>query len=148
MTFVNEYITDEDYQRYGIASIDRIFLVGGTKRRDWTIDRERDIYLRQVASGREDLSSESTWTFYWRGALLVIKRVSDGTGVKKDASGVSHMTSVIKGFLAPPGFQNYEAEMRQDLRAAFNAYGGGGVFSSGKYVHELTFDSDQQGEAV
>lgn len=51
MAFVSEFISPDDVARYDILSIDRKFLIGGTNARDWVIDREREIYLRNVAHG-------------------------------------------------------------------------------------------------
>lgn len=96
MAFVNEYISDADFEKCGLKSIDANFLVGGSKRCDWTIDRERDIYLRQVASGREDQSGKFTWTFYWRGWFLTLTKVSLGVGRERGKDGLRHSSSLIK----------------------------------------------------
>ncbi|WP_457330188.1 hypothetical protein [Rhizobacter sp. P5_C2] len=72
MAFVNEYIGDEDRQAYGIEAIDQNFVTGGTNSRQWTIDRERDIYFRVVARGREEVAHQSTWTLFWHGELIVV----------------------------------------------------------------------------
>lgn len=142
MAFVNEHISDADVEKYGLKDIDANFLVGGSKRRDWTIDRERDIYLRQVASGREDQSEKSTWTFYWRGSPLILTRVTLGVGAERGGDGLRHSSSRIKNFSIPLFLREREQEIKRDLCAAFNAYGGGGVFSSATdYVHDLEFDS-------
>lgn len=73
MSFVNEFIPAEDVDKYGLKEIDKHFIVGGTNARDWTIDRDRDIYLRNVANGREDWRNQTKWTFYWRGAELTLR---------------------------------------------------------------------------
>ena len=44
MAFVNEFISAEDVAKYGLKAIDEQFKSNGTNSRDWTIDRERDIY--------------------------------------------------------------------------------------------------------
>ena len=51
MAFVNEFIPPEDVEKYHLSEIDKRFVVGGTSSRQWTIDRRRDVYLRNVARG-------------------------------------------------------------------------------------------------
>ena len=75
MAFVNEEIPEADVEKYGLEKIDNELLsIGKTYSRSWTIDRARDIYLREVAVGRDEESSISTWTFYWKGELIWFKR--------------------------------------------------------------------------
>ena len=73
MPFVNEYISPEDAAKYHLAEIDANFH-GGNISRQWTIDRERDIYLRNLSRGREEETRhESLWTFYWKGTPLTVR---------------------------------------------------------------------------
>jgi|EndMetStandDraft_7_1072992.scaffolds.fasta_scaffold108870_3 hypothetical protein len=72
MAFVNEYIASADAERYDLESINETFIVGGTHAHDWTIDRDRDLYLRVVARGREEMAGCSTWTLYRCGDLIVV----------------------------------------------------------------------------
>jgi hypothetical protein len=56
-----------------LAEIDANFR-GGNESRDWTIDRERDIYLRNLAIGREEeFRHQGYWTLYWKGTALTIR---------------------------------------------------------------------------
>ena len=74
MAFVNEKIPEADFEKYGLRKIDyELLSIGKTYSRDWTIDRVRDIYLREVAMGRDEESHLSTWTFYWKGAPLSVE---------------------------------------------------------------------------
>jgi hypothetical protein len=72
MAFVNEYISPEDVEKYGIEEIDRRFF-RVTFRPDWTIDKERDVYLRFVVSGLEEFAKKKDCVFYWKGALLMAR---------------------------------------------------------------------------
>lgn len=77
MSFVNERISTEDVEKYGLEAIDRSYM-GRTRARDWTIDKEREIYLRNVASEREERQGFETWNFYWQGDLIeFVAHVSD-----------------------------------------------------------------------
>lgn len=85
MAFVNEYIPVDDVKKYGIEEIDRRFLKT-TYQPDWTVDRERNIYLRQVASRREEFASQKDYTFYWGGrwSLFVWIKLVVECGAGKD----------------------------------------------------------------
>lgn len=69
MGFVNERISAGDAEKYGLAEIDQQYF-GRTRARDWTIDRDREIYLRHVASEREERQGFVTWNFFWSGDLI------------------------------------------------------------------------------
>lgn len=69
MPFVNEYIPPEDVTKYHIEEINKKVHLGFNHSRQWTIDRERDIYFREVGRGREEFFYVTTNTFYWKGRL-------------------------------------------------------------------------------
>ena len=140
MAFVNEEIPEADVEKYGLEKIDNELLsIGKTYSRDWTIDRARDIYLREVAIGRDELSRISTWTFYWKGALIWFKR--EALGVEKKPDGLRHARSRLTLTL-PEDLTSRRQEIYQDLRDAFRTYGGGGIFSnSTDYVHDLEIEA-------
>ena len=129
MAFVNERIPEADVEKYGLKAIDDSLLgAGRTIRRDWTVDRARDIYLREVAVGRDELSHIATWTFYWKGELIWFKReVIDFKGAR-NAPCWTHQK--VYDFKIPESVQNYREEMFQDLREAFLAYKTGGIFAT------------------
>lgn len=137
MAFVNEYIPEADSEEYGIKEINKRFVVGGTSARDWTIDRERDIYLRNVANGREEFRHQSTWTFYWHGELLVVKLdMVEGRG-KRGEPGWSHYK--LRHIDMPVHMQDKYAEIVNDLKDALTAYKDGGVFSANT-TYTVTLD--------
>ncbi len=71
MAFVNETVSEADIEKYGLRDINQRY---HPSLRDmtcqWTIDRERDIYVRKMGTGREETSSHTTFTFYWKGHLF------------------------------------------------------------------------------
>ena len=141
MAFVNEYIPEEDFEKYEIREIDRQAPATIIWRRDWTIDRERDIYLRQVSRGYFDADEThiSWWTFYWKGTLLWFRLEPFGEIVRGE-DGLRHGSYWIKEFTLPESLQDQRQAIYQDLRDAFNIYGGGGVLSaSTDYVYDLEF---------
>jgi hypothetical protein len=140
MAFVNEYITTEDFEKYGLAEIDAQFLVGGTTRGDWTIDRERNIYLREVATGREEMSGISKWSFFWKGDLLWFQR--QGVAYRGKPGGPCWSHTKVTKFVIPSHLESNREEIYQDLRDAFMAYRDGGVFAtSTEYSMQLDIEA-------
>ena len=135
MAFVNEFIPPEDVEKYGIKAIDEKFVVGRTRARDWTIDRDRDIYLRNVAMGAgadPDFRNQTTWTFYWHGDLLYLRLdLLEGRG-ERGGPGWSHWKLIrINGSNGLPAHLKSDgAEILEDLTEAMNAYRDFGVYSS------------------
>lgn len=76
MTYKLESIAESDAIAYRLKEIDRRFFIGATRARYWVIDRERGIYLRNVANGggaEPELRSRTFWTFSWCGELLTLR---------------------------------------------------------------------------
>ena len=129
MAFVNERIPEADVEKYGLEKIDNELLsIGKTYSRTWTIDRTRDIYLREVAVGRDELSHISTWTFYWKGALIWFKREELEFKGARGAPCWSHAR--VYNFDIPIPLQNRREEIFQDLHDAFLAYKTGGIYAT------------------
>ncbi|MDP3138212.1 MAG: hypothetical protein Q8N17_18000 [Burkholderiaceae bacterium] len=144
MAFVNEIIGDEDRKKYGLDELNNsLRMRGRTPQRDWTIDHERDIYLRQIASNSRELADfdygerrpNFTWHFYWQGELMTVcLEVTDsGSDAKRDGHGwvrYQLMDCYQKGFFIPVNLLDQRDEIIAALRAALTAYGGGGVYST------------------
>lgn len=128
MPFINEFIPDADIEKYGIEEINKKYIVGGTKSDQWTIDRDRDIYLRCVARGREEFRSESTWTFHWGGELIPIELHMLGGGGKRGEPGWTHWK--IHHIYIRPHLQNMRNDILADLKDALIAYKDGGIYSA------------------
>ncbi|MCE4552814.1 hypothetical protein LYZ85_24540, partial [Xanthomonas hortorum pv. vitians] len=86
MPFVNEFIPEPDVVKYDLEAIDRDFVVGSTNARDWTIDRDRGLYLRNVANGggtEIEVRNQTKFSFYWHGELLTLRLdLVDGGGAR------------------------------------------------------------------
>jgi hypothetical protein len=139
MAFVNEYMSGADAEKYGIEAINNRFIVGGTRARDWTIDGERDVYLRIVATGREEMASRSTWTLFRNGVLIVVELdlVRTTGGVGKPSS--SHYKLLRLDM--PSSLQSQKYAVLDDLRAALICYRDGGVYATAT-AFSLTLDLD------
>ena len=71
MGFVNEYVPEEDVKKYNLAVIDKYYFKGHCKP-DWTRDKDRNIYLRHMRSGKEEAVVEDTFTFFWNSTLVEV----------------------------------------------------------------------------
>ena len=140
MAFVNALITDDDRKNYGLDEIER--RLGHAAQRDWTIDRERDIYLREIWRSREEASQQSAWHFYWHGELMKVcleVRAAGSDGMRGGHGWVHYqlVNCFGRGFFIPSHLLDRRDEIIADLRAALVAYKGGGVYST-KATYELT----------
>lgn len=131
MPFVNEYISPEDAAKYHLAEIDAKFN-GGNISRQWTIDRERDIYLRNLSRGREEETRhESVWTFYWEGTPLTLRLdLLEVTGKPGGAAWLHWRLVFLNGSNGlPPALKEHRQSILDDLKQSLVAHGDGGVFS-------------------
>ena len=136
MAFVNERISEEDRKKYGLDEVDKwLSNTGKVPNRDWTIDHEREIYLREVNRGREEYRYKSTWHFYWRGELMTVCLETLSSGGERGGHGWSHYKLVdcyMKGFFVPDHLADRREEIIEDLKDALTAYKGGGIHSTRK----------------
>lgn len=141
MPFVNEYVSSDDKAKYRLSEIDAKFF-GGVSRQ-WTIDRERDIYLRLLSRGSEqDSLHRQTWSLYWKGELLTLRLdVVDGAGALGQP-GWTHWRLISMG--APLSVAR--DELLVGLREALTAYKDGGVYAAASH-YVVTLD-DAQGNLL
>ncbi len=136
MAFVNERISEDDRKKYGLDEVNKwLSNKGKVPNRDWTIDHERDIYLREIDRGREEYSHKSTWHFCWRGELMTVCLETISAGGERGGHGWSHYKLVdcyMKGFFVPDHLADRREEIIEDLKDALTAYKGGGIHSTRK----------------
>ncbi|MBS0355280.1 MAG: hypothetical protein JSR83_15435 [Proteobacteria bacterium] len=137
MAFVNEYLSEDDCKKYEIHLIDERFVVGGTSSNSWTIDRDRNIYLRTVARGREEFSHLSTWTLYWHEDLIVLEL--ENLSTSGPTGGVCHGHKRVRSIEIPPHLEDKRADILSDLKDALTAYKDGGVYARAT-EYTLTLD--------
>lgn len=135
MSFVNEYISEADIEKYGIKEIDEKFNKGHYKPH-WTIDRERNIYLRYLYNEREEHSNRHTYYFYWKGFSVIVIVDIDGGGVM---NGEQWRHYNMWRFEIPESIKPQEREVIGDLKHAFVIYKEAGVLSDST-KHTATFD--------
>lgn len=129
MSFVNEHISQEDRQRYRINEIDKK-LRGKAPARDWTIDRERDIYLRMLDPGilADGPTGRSAWHLYWHGEVIEIDLQIMKT--EGEPGGSRHGHKKLISIEIPESIEEKHEEIERDLREALIAYKDGGIFAT------------------
>lgn len=130
MAFINEYMSPEDKDKYGIAAINMRYTVNGTDARDWTIDKGRNIYLRQVAWGprERNLFYQQVWTLFLDGELIEIGLDNlENTGGPHQPCW-AHVK--VRYMNLPPQHAHRHDEVIEILREALLAYKDGGVFGT------------------
>lgn len=148
MGFVNEFIPAEDVEAYGLKAIDQKFIVGGTNARDWTIDRERNMYLRNVAIGggaEPEIRNQTKWSFFWRGELLTLRLDSITGGGGRGEPGWSHwkLMMVNGSYGLPAHLKKAVDAFIADLKQALTAYQGAGVYSAAYTSYSVILEIDE-----
>lgn len=133
MAFVNEFISDPDVVAYHIAAINRHYLKSNF-RPHWTIDRERNIYLREVASGRDEYVGDHTDTLYWSGSLIETElRQTSG----KNDDHIAWREYFLLNLVLPAHLEISRSEILADLKEALAVRNGAGVRARGKQKQSI-----------
>ena len=137
MAFVNEYIPAADMEKYQIKEIDqRVPIHGRTHSDSWTIDRDRNMYIRNVKNGTYEFSYQSAWTFFWHDELLWVELeildTSHGQNVPGWGKKRITMLRLMDGDSShlPDRLEPQKAQILKDLEEALLAYKSGGVYST------------------
>lgn len=147
MAFMNEVISDEDRKKYQLDELDGSQAMRGkSPQREWTIDSEHDIYLREIGRGREEGWRKSTWHFYWKGELMTVCVEITGSGGDEKKGGHHWVSYQLvdcykKGFFIPEHLLDRRDEIIADLKAALSKNTEGGVYSPSYYgTYETTLE--------
>ena len=157
MAFVNEYIPEEDIEKYGIEEINRRCLKGyykGGEGEFWCVDRKRDLYLRWISHGREERQDYYKYHFFWHDHLFQVDLIklsvtvqgskrhllwglekigvpSWGVHIKDDES--------IQNSAAYKCLQEDRKEIVTDLKEALKVHGIMGILLNASYDVEFDF---------
>ena len=125
MAFVNEYISEADYEKYDLKRIcgehnepNR----GHMHSRAWTIDQERDAFLIKVWSHRD--SEFSGYAFYWKGEWMFFEMAIIDGEINRDTNSCWYHFQV-RGLTLPKALEMMREELFADLRAGITASPGG-----------------------
>lgn len=124
MAFVNERVPDQDVQKYGMRAVNARYGKGDFDYR-WTVDRDRDIYLRWMTYDREDIG-RNEFSFFWKGALIPVRLYGKGEGVR---GGKGSTTWKFGGWTLPDALKSQTSQVVADLKEALVAFKDAGVGS-------------------
>ena len=132
MAFVNEYVSDEDVEKYGIAQLRDELHFDYARRCDWewTRDRERDAYLIQRSHLGRDFEPE-VWLLYEKGRYCAVM-LHRGGGSKSYSEQPYRRLWHFKGFCdawlrCPVPAEEEQPQVIQLLKEALTAYGYAGM---------------------
>ncbi|MBT2746632.1 MULTISPECIES: hypothetical protein [unclassified Lysobacter] len=148
MPFVNEFIPAEDVERFDLKTIDEKVYVGRTRARDWTVDRERNIYFRNIASGGgadPEIRNRTEWNFFWGGELIYLRLDLISSGEESDRVGWSQWKLMwLNGSSGlPPHLKDHKSQILADLKEALVAYRSFGVYSRDWSGYRVILEIDQ-----
>jgi hypothetical protein len=135
MAFVNEYVPEADIKKYGIEEVDQCY-GKSNMRPDWTIDRERYIYLRWMVTGEDEFRNQSDFTFYWKGELIFARLRVTNSKTLGTRAWVNWRLAIMN---LPDELQEKKPEIVADLKDALTAYKDCGVYSN-LIEHTATFE--------
>jgi hypothetical protein len=135
MPFVNEYMSEADVAKYGILAINRRFIKSNYKP-EWTRDHARDLYLREVAKGRDEYWQEVDFTFYWQGNLYVLRLRQSVSGTR---GGTGQMGYGLISMAPQPESPTDHQTLLGDLKEALSVYGYGGM-DSDMTITQMSFE--------
>ena len=132
MTFVNEKVSEQDIEKYGLREINKQFIKGDISYY-WTIDQDRNIYLRDMGYNWQE-PSEVKISFFWKKHLLrfhlrILESSGERGGKGSQTWGLTSDTDRTTIWL-PAELEDYRNEITNDLKDALLAYKGSGVFST------------------
>ncbi|MDR2081987.1 MAG: hypothetical protein LBP54_08930 [Campylobacteraceae bacterium] len=173
MAFVNEVISKEDYIKYDLETMNKR-LSYGCPARDWTIDRERNIWFRLYLErlDRDDNGAElsTIWDFYWKGSLISVETITLDRTLSDDGYNYGYLkilaiTTTEKNYVVhreidkkknkilinfPKELLSHKQEILKDLKEAFEAsYIGLGIYvKDNSRIKICKVDLEYEGELI
>ena len=128
MAFVNEFVSPEDFKKYGFKEINEQFRMIDEET-DWTVDKEKNVYIRDIP-WRAPSPGYNRFHMYWKGNLFFVYI----------AYGDNHLRSLVNMDL-PKSLEKFKPEIIADLKEALQVYQGAGVWGlEGDFGFEVQFD--------
>lgn len=116
MAFVNEFVSPEDFDKYGFREINRKYRMIDEET-NWTVDKERDIYIRKISWGHAS-PGFVRFHMYWKGQLFFAYIIYGENHSRK-----------LKGIDIPKDLESEREEIIECLREAIRKHGDGGAWS-------------------
>lgn len=132
MAFVNEYVSEEDIEKYNLKEIWLNFRPGRKKeipsyfRFSWTVDKERNVFFIPAYSGKEEFSDRVNCIFSWKGVLLDVT-LQGVSGWLDYENGRGEKQWGLINIKKPKGFLVPDVDIISVLKEALLAFGCDGV---------------------
>lgn len=134
MGFVNEYISDEDLNKYGIQEIWDEFHpyskndLNLIHKHSWTVDKKECIFFMPVAEGKEEFSNRQDCILGWKDSILRVTLDQLGSVNYKTEIGtrIWRLVDIWK----PEDFAVKDQDIVSALKEALLIYGDSGVYDS------------------
>jgi hypothetical protein len=116
-------MSKEDFEKYTSESfLEKFGFISPSF--DWTIDRQRDIWLREYyvfTDKEEDLGKElwTDWGFYWKGSFVVV--TTECINRTRSDDGVCYGYVKILELIIPKDVEQYKQEILKDFKEALEA---------------------------
>ena len=130
MPFENAPITTEEYERFQLAAIDKEWPLS-RRSSQWTIDRERNIYLLSVSrTVPPDRSAHDPfWLIFWKSAYFCFEcRQIEHASKENGWRGHQALTRLE----VPEQLKAYRSAILADIEAGLATYGTGGIYCEAK----------------
>jgi len=114
MSYVWEYISEEDKRRIGFDELTRPWWRGTPS--SWTIDRETGHFLLDVTQRNEDTRNQLNYLFYWRGHVISVETTWNQT--MHDSGGSTYCLNALRKPELPVGLESEWPKMLRELGAA------------------------------
>lgn len=126
MTFINEYVSKENIEKYQLEALWKRTHLGQTPIGDsysWTFNNERNIFLMLIRSGNEmETANDHTFLLWWDGSEISLQLKREGNANYRTNEG--HATWHLKRLNIPPDFQAATVEEVTDVvKQALTHYG-------------------------
>lgn len=131
MTFINEKVSEQDIEKYGLREINKQFVRGDISYY-WTIDRDRNIYLRDMGGNWQE-PEQQRFSFFWKGHLLRIELDRSGGGSfggKGSTTWKLREGSVRQNIWLPDDLEAQRDCITEDLKEALITFKDNGYFST------------------
>ena len=147
MGFTCEYISKDDIEKYEIKRLNkRVFAQGSNPARDWVVNREEDIWLREFCYVYDhtapdgDFTGVSFWDFYWKGSLVVAKvqTISVIASVGEHGRARKKLMAID----IPNKVLGKKLDILKDFERALSAHKDGGIHSKCP-TYDLTLEVDK-----
>lgn len=142
MAFANEKIPKADWEKYDIYKINGRWNGAGAPANDWTIDRDRDIWLRLFYEQQDHTmpdggyTGKMTWDFYWKGFLMSVETQCSNP---REIEGKPFLDVTLLSINIPFECNQQRSDLIADLKEIYSAHNLYGIYS-GKTKVKFNFD--------